>query len=75
MPAPSGARSEKSAADADKALDEYTEAALLLGSLVEEHPHVPQYHRDMAISRISHVDIRMAQGIIDQLTVKFNARC
>jgi serine/threonine protein kinase/tetratricopeptide (TPR) repeat protein len=71
-------RAERSAADADperrdKALGEYTWATLLLGSLVEEHPHVPRYHRDLAISRIRQVDIRMAGGIIDQLTVKFNA--
>src|SRR5947209_7946781 len=53
-------------------------AAELLHSLVEENPHVPHYHRDMAISYIGLVDFILVHTDITreelvESKVKFNA--
>jgi serine/threonine protein kinase len=56
----------------EESTGEFVEAALLLQSLVGEHPHVLHYHRDLAISCIGWADILIARGVIDGLKEKNN---
>jgi serine/threonine protein kinase len=74
-------RAERLAGDpkrSKQSVEDSNRAALLLHSLVEEHPHVPLYHRDMAISYIGLVDLTLVHAdttrdqVVEQL-VKFNA--
>jgi len=69
-------RAETRAADPTKfrqAVEQLNEASQIFHTLVAEHPHVPLYHRAVAISCIDWADILLAQKHTGEQTEKMNA--